>query len=284
MEKIMIGKIVLLGTTVAVGLLFATFAILSQYSAAQTAGYDNSKKAPLVKDSSMGQNMRETGVTNGNNIMMKDNNNNSSGSPGFLFKLENKYHKYENGVFIVRAGGGAAIAPLTWFFPKHAEIKAGETVMWVNPTRVGEPHTITFMNDENLHTDFAAPFVFANGGGNSNSNSGGANLTSAIPNANAEPIVMPGPNGSSIVIGINNNSISPTIINAAGNMTHLAPNANYTMDGTEKYVNSGWIWPQGQVPPGLPPINSFSVKFTKAGTYSYMCEVHPWMTGEVVVK
>jgi hypothetical protein len=95
---------------------------------------------------------------------------------------------------------------------------------------------------------------------------------------------MPGPNGSSIVIGINNRSIAPTVINASGNITHLALNANYTMDGTEKYVNSGWIWPQGQVPPGLPPINSFSVKFTKAGTYDYMCEVHPWMTGDVIVK
>ena len=281
MAKMMTNKVVLLRATAVIVLLFATIAILSQYSAAQSAGDNSSKKPPVAKENIMGQNMREAGLTDRNNVMNDNSTNNSSESPGFLYKLENKYHKYENGVFIVRAGGGAAIAPLTWFFPKHAEIKVGETVMWVNPTKVGEPHTITFMTDENLHTDFAAPFVL--------SNSSNANLTSAVPNANAEPIVMPGPNGkggttSIVIIGINNNSISPTVINAAGNMTHLAPNANYTMDGTEKYVNSGWIWPQGQVPPGLPPINSFAVKFTKAGTYSYMCEVHPWMTGEVVVK
>jgi plastocyanin len=177
--------------------------------------------------------------------------------------------------FTVNAGGGGPETVSTSFSPSRAEIKAGETVMWVNPTKVGEPHTVTFFIDNNTRTDFAVPFVLGNGS---------ANLTPAIPNANAEPIVMPGPNGSRIVIGVNDRSISPTIIHAKGNVTHLAPNANYTMDGTEKYMNSGWMWPQGQVPPGLPPVNSFSVKFTKAGTYSYLCDIHPWMRGEVVVK
>jgi hypothetical protein len=26
------------------------------------------------------------------------------------------------------------------------------------------------------------------------------------------------------------------------------------MDGTEMYVNSGWMWPEGQNPPEAPPI------------------------------
>ncbi len=56
------------------------------------------------------------------------------------------------------------------------------------------------------------------------------------------------------------------------------------MNGTERYVNSGWIWPQGKVPSGFVPINSFSVRFTKAGTYGYMCKIHPWTNGEVVIK
>jgi plastocyanin len=178
-------------------------------------------------------------------------------------------------IFTVNVGGGGPETVSTSYSPSRAEIKVGETVMWVNPTKVGEPHTVTFLIDNNTNAGFAVPFVLGDGN---------ANLTSAIPNANAEPIVMPGPNGSRIVIGVNDRSISPTIVHANGNVTHLAPNANYTMDGTEKYVNSGWIWPQGQVPPGLPPINSFAVKFTKAGTYSYMCDIHPWMRGEVVVK
>jgi plastocyanin len=50
------------------------------------------------------------------------------------------------------------------------------------------------------------------------------------------------------------------------------------MDGTESYVNSGWIWPQGQIPPG-PPITTFTVTFEKPGIYDYVCTVHPWMIG-----
>jgi len=56
------------------------------------------------------------------------------------------------------------------------------------------------------------------------------------------------------------------------------------MDGTESYVNSGWLWPQGQVPPGAPPITTFTITFEKPGIYDYVCTVHPWMTGSVVVK
>jgi hypothetical protein len=39
-----------------------------------------------------------------------------------------------------------------------------------------------------------------------------------------------------------------------------------------------------QIPPGLPPITSFSVTFENAGTYDYLCVIHPWMAGQVVVQ
>jgi plastocyanin len=55
------------------------------------------------------------------------------------------------------------------------------------------------------------------------------------------------------------------------------------MTGTEKFVNSGWIWPKGMAPPGLPSINSFTVTFGKPGTYDYLCVIHPWMNGVVTV-
>jgi plastocyanin len=56
------------------------------------------------------------------------------------------------------------------------------------------------------------------------------------------------------------------------------------MTGDELYVNSGWMWPQGAIPPGLPPITSFSVTFANTGTYDYICVIHPWMVGQVVVQ
>jgi plastocyanin len=55
------------------------------------------------------------------------------------------------------------------------------------------------------------------------------------------------------------------------------------MDGTESYINSGWLWPQGQVPPGAPPLTTFTVTFEKPGIYDYVCTVHPWMTGSIEV-
>ena len=259
----MANHLLLLGVAVAAGLLFAIVGAFSASSAAQPSAAGNQGQG-----NGTGQSMPMV-------MNNSSNNNNNNQSPSYLYKLDNKYRKYENGVFHVRAGGGNAISPMTWYFPRIAEIKVGETVTWINPTSVGEPHTVTFILDNNTATEFAAPFVISDGN---------ANLTSAVPNANAEAVVMPGPNGTKIVVAANNRSISPTIIKADGNVTTFPPNGNYTMDGTEKYVNSGWIWPSGQSPPGFPPINTFSVKFTKAGTYNYMCEVHPWMTGEVVVK
>lgn len=64
---------------------------------------------------------------------------------------------------------------------------------------------------------------------------------------------------------------------------YMPPNGNYTITGMDKYVNSGFLWPQGQSPPGLPPTETFSVTFASEGTYEYICILHPWMTGQVNV-
>src|ERR687898_703641 len=87
---------------------------------------------------------------------------------------------------------------------------------------------------------------------------------------------------------LKNNSLFPPFAGpfAVPNSTEfktLMPNPNYTMDGTESYINSGWLWPQGQVPPGAPPLTTFTVTFENPGIYDYVCTVHPWMTGSVEV-
>lgn len=83
----------------------------------------------------------------------------------------------------------------------------------------------------------------------------------------------------------NARSTYPVIIDLTGkNVTYLDVNTKYTFLGDEKYVNSGWIWPEGMSPPGYPKIDQFSMKFQNPGTYSYLCLVHPWMTGSMIVN
>jgi plastocyanin len=243
----MTNRLFLLGA-IAAGLLLALVGALSISStAAQSA------------DSSQGQ-----------GSMTEDRGD----KPSYVYALNKKYLDYENGVFRVRAGDGGAIAPLTAFFPSHAEIKVGETVEFYNPTRVAEPHNVTFIMDQSYYADFAAPFIIADG----------TSPAPAVPDSNTDPVVMPGPDGTSIIVAVNARSMNPVVIDSAGNATYLPVNANYTLTGGEKYINSGWFWPKGMVPPGLAPLESFSVTFNQAGTYNYICVVHPWMTGDVVVS
>ncbi|MDQ3854078.1 MAG: hypothetical protein M3299_14735 [Thermoproteota archaeon] len=56
------------------------------------------------------------------------------------------------------------------------------------------------------------------------------------------------------------------------------------LSGEELYVNSGFMWPEAAIPPGAPPITSFSITFENAGTYDYVCVIHPWMNGQVIVQ
>jgi len=247
------NRILMLGTVIAAGLLLAAVGSVSMSNIA------------AQPDGNM-QQVQGQGT-------MKDGSEDSE-RPSVQYSLNKKYHDYKEGIFKVRVGAGSHVAPLTLFFPNHAEIKVGETVVFYNPTSVSEPHTVTFIMDSSTFADFAVPFVIENQ----------TSFSPAVPNSNAEPIVMPGPEGKNIIVALNNRSFMPTVIDSTGKATYLPPNANYTITGTEKYVNSGWIWPKGLSPPGLAPIDSFSVTFDKEGTYNYICVVHPWMSGDVVVK
>ena len=210
-------------------------------------------------------------TSQGNNTTSTQDDNQP---PSFIYKLNKKFYHYENGVFEVKAGAGGYTGPMTVFFPSNAEIKVGDKVRFYNPTHVGEPHTVTFIFDNNSFADFSVPFVV------------GTNTTFTPPNpaANAEPMTVPGPGGKTMIIANNNRSFSPSVVDSQGKVTYLPPNANYTLTGTEKYVNSGWMWPKGMAPPGLAPIDSFTVTFSNAGTYHYMCVIHPWMDGTVKVQ
>jgi plastocyanin len=173
----------------------------------------------------------------------------------------------------VQAGGGNSTAPLTAFVPQNIEIKAGESLTWDNPSTVGEPHTATFVLDNKTTTGIVSPFGVPKS----------TQFAAIPPNSNNEPLKVPGQNN--VVIAVNARSFIPTVIDSQGTVKHFAPpNAAYTMDGSEKYVNSGWLVPKGQEQLYPGSSTSFTVTFQKAGTYHYICQLHPWMTGSVFVK
>ena len=174
---------------------------------------------------------------------------------------------------IVHAGGGNSAAPLTVFVPQQIEVSVGQSVTWDNPSTVAEPHTATFVLDNKTSTGIVSPFSVPNS----------TQLAAIPPNSNSEPLRPPTQNN--VVIAVNARSYIPTVINSQESVKQFAPpNAAYTIDGSEKYVNSGWLVPKGQEQLYPGSSNTFTVTFQKAGTYHYICQVHPWMMGSVVVK
>src|SRR5215204_1172760 len=176
----------------------------------------------------------------------------------------------------VAAGGGNATAPWTIFVPQNVEINAGESVTWYNPTEeAAEPHTVTFILDNNTMAGVVSPLLVANT----------TKFTSLPPGSNNEPVLLPDMTGSGMntLLAVNARTFEPAIIDAQGNVTFMKPNANYSMTGTEKYINSGWFLPNGLEGEYPGSGNTFTVKFEKQGTYDYLCILHPWMTGSVIV-
>lgn len=176
---------------------------------------------------------------------------------------------------VVEVGGGNATMTLSGFLPQTVEINAGESVTWINPTQVPEPHTVTFVLSNETYADIFAPFAADNA----------TQFASVPPNSNSEPSIIPqGPEGTKLVVALNDKAFSPFIINAEGKEERLPLKANYTITGAEKYINSGTMTPQGLTPPTWSPINQFTATFENTGTYDYLCVFHPWMTGRMVIN
>jgi plastocyanin len=179
----------------------------------------------------------------------------------------------ESGKTIVHAGGGNSTSPLTAFVPQRIQISVGQSVTWDNPSVVAEPHTVSFVLDNKTATDIVSPFAVPNS----------TQFTVIPPGSNSEPLKVPGK--TNVIIAVNARSYVPTVIDSQGNIKHLPPStAAYAMMGNEKYVNSGWLLPKGQEKAFPGSSNTFTVTFQKAGTYHYLCQLHPWMIGSVVVK
>jgi plastocyanin len=165
----------------------------------------------------------------------------------------------------VNAGGGNATLQYTAFVPNKIQIKQNQSVTWINPSAVPEPHTITFLKDKSQWGNLEAPLVVGN------------STVAITPKTLSK-------GGSTEILRYFGGSFQPEVIKSDGTIKWLLPNATYSTDGTERMINSGWVWPKGQAPPGVVNTNSFTIKFQKTGTYDYLCLLHPWMTGSVVVK
>ena len=171
----------------------------------------------------------------------------------------------------VQAGNGNGSMAMTLYSPNQVEIVSGQSVTWYNPTAVAEPHTVSFILDNKAKADLVVPFAISNN----------SDLSPLDPNSNSEPLLTPDGNA---IIAVNKRAFNPVVIDSIDQVTPLKQNAIYTLMGTEKYVNSGWLLPKGleQTYPGSG--NTFTVTFQKPGNYNYLCLVHPYMTGSVTVK
>ena len=187
---------------------------------------------------------------------------------------QQQQEQQDNESIEIAAGGGNFTAPLTIYVPDNIEANVGQPVNWYNPTEVGEPHTVTFVMDNNTMAGVVSPLSVSNT----------TIFTALPPNSNNEPIVIPGQNGTNTIIAINARTFNPAVIDSTGNVEFMSPNANYTIDGTEKYVNSGWFLPKGMEHEYPGAGNTFTVTFEKPGTYNYICILHPWMTGSITVR
>lgn len=196
---------------------------------------------------------------------------------------------YAQEVKEVQAGTGVGNAAIILFSPQQVQIKAGQSVTWYNPTPVPEPHTVTFvLNNDNKSyaADLTAPFTISNTTSNTTNST---QIMPLIPNSNSDPLMTPDNNA---IIAVNKRAYNPVVVREDSpttttgekNVNYMKQNANYSMSGTEDYINSGWLLPKGQenLYPGSG--NTFTMTFQKPGTYDYVCIIHPYMTGRVIVK
>jgi plastocyanin len=209
------------------------------------------------------------------------------------------------------------------FTPQTVEINAGESVTWYSPAEFSELHTVTFVLDQNVTPDIIMPFAVSGGD---------TNFELLPPFTTGNPIVTQAPDGREAIVALNKDAFYPSVLDANNQTSYLnETDIQYTMDGTEKMINSGIIFPEmppvgaamnettttnnstttttttdvttvpegeetsqateeGQQPPleepsfPFPLVSSFTVTFEEPGTYPYLCALHPWMTGEVIVQ
>src|SRR5918996_5216408 len=114
---------------------------------------------------------------------------------------------YAQEVKEVQAGIGVGNAAIILFSPQQVQIKAGQSITWYNPTPVPEPHTVTFVlnnnNNKSYAADLIAPFTISNTTTNS------TQIMPLITNSNSEPLMTPDNNA---IIAVNKRAYNPAVV------------------------------------------------------------------------
>jgi plastocyanin len=129
------------------------------------------------------------------------------------------------------------------FTPQTVEINAGESVTWYSPAEFSELHTVTFVLDQNVMSDIIMPFAVSGGEDTS--------FERLPPFTAGNPILTPAPDGREAIVALNKDAWYPSVLDANNQITYLnETDIQYTMDGTEKMINSGIIFPE------MPPMGA----------------------------
>jgi plastocyanin len=131
------------------------------------------------------------------------------------------------------------------FTPQTVEINAGESVTWYSPAELSELHTVTFVLDQNVMSDIIVPFAVL----------GGETSFELLPPFNVgKPILTQAPDGREAIVALNKDAFYPSVLDANNQTSYFnetEDDIQYTMDGTEKVINSGIIFPEL-----LPPVGA----------------------------
>ncbi|MCI0560435.1 MAG: hypothetical protein MN733_18265 [Nitrososphaera sp.] len=236
-----------------------------------------------------------------------DANQTSTATPSELASQTNNTETAASENRVAVGGGNATVQHYT-FFPQTVEVDPGESVTWFSPSEFNEFHTVTFLRNQALVSDIILPFSIQDQ----------EQLELVQPFNVGEAITVETMNGTT-VIAVNKLAFYPAVASNDGSTIEYlnGTDIQYTMNGTEGAVNSGII--QLPVPvfapnttvsgppttinssagsieqqtsaeeslmswPPFPFVNSFAITFEDPGTYDYFCALHPWMTGQVVVR
>jgi len=100
--------------------------------------------------------------------------------------------------------------------------------------------------------------------------------SSSMPQMTASPTPAGGAPVATGTVAIKNFAFGPASVTVPVGTT-----VTWTNDDSEAHTVTAPKGPPHSPP--LPPGGTFTYRFTKPGTYSYLCTIHPYMHGTVVV-